>query len=208
MHNIVIGNIKNVPHLEVITGGMFSGKSIEISRRLTSIYYYNQSNSNNQVRSLVIRPLTDNRSEETRNIPYKQFEQMLIEANITPRMENHLESKLLNYDMIIFDEAQFFEGGISQLIEFLLDHDKYVLVCGLDKDYKMEPFSEFMKWVLASADEVTKLHAVCSKCGRPSDGAKLISTSDCDQIDSNIFIEDDNHKYIPLCRKCMKSYVP
>ena len=91
-------------------------------------------------------------------------------------------------------------------MKFLLSKNKYILISGLDKDYRGEPFSEFMQWVLCVADDVTKLTAICAKCGKPSTAAKLICTDGSDSKSSgNIFIEDENHKYVPMCRKCMMS---
>ena len=90
---------------------------------------------------------------------------MTINRIISGREEINLESVLMNYDMIVFDEAQFFTGHIKTLVKFLLSKNKYILISGLDKDYRGEPFSEFMQWVLCVADDVTKLTAICAKCG-------------------------------------------
>lgn len=203
--NLNIELFKNNPYLEVITGPMYSGKSMEINRRLVSIYYYNKSNPDKAIKSIVVRPLTDTRSEDTRKIPYKEFEQMLVDADLEDfRDQSIFIDKLSNFDFIVFDEAQFLSESYIYVIQKLLEHDKYILVAGLDKDYTGEPFSEFMKWAVCDADSVSKLTGLCSNCGKPSTAVHLLA--DTSNLENNIVVEDSNNRYLPMCRKCLMKF--
>lgn len=195
--------MKDIPYLEAIVGPMFSGKSNEINRRLINIDYYNKNRvdlykDHSKVKYIVLRPSLDTRDDSTRQVPYKDKSNRIVDTN------NILFDGIESYDYIILDEAQFFSSDIIDQINLLLSLNKYIIVSGLDKDYRGYPFSEFMKWVLCTADDVTKLSAICSKCGAPSTLAKLVSL-DGSIPAGNIIIEDDNHKYIPICRKCMNN---
>jgi thymidine kinase len=153
---------------------------------------------------IIVRPNTDVRSDEVRSVPYQTRNWKYVQNdNIFSDMDGN-EIDLFDYDYIILDEAQFFKSEVIDQVKLLLAENKYVIVSGLDKDYLDNPFSEFMKWVLCTADDVTKLSAICSKCGAPSTLAKLVSL-DGSIPAGNIIIEDDNHKYIPICRKCMNN---
>lgn len=205
--------LKNVPYLEVITGPMFSGKSQEIVRRLTYIRYYNKSisiTSEDKYRYIVLRPVTDNRDVSIREIKYESIitppntimSEFICETGTHTAYARPIN--LSEYDLIILDEAQFYTKDVIKEVKKLLDMNKQVIVSGLDKDYRGEPFSVFMSWALCVADDVSKFTALCSNCGAPSTMAKLICTDpNGTPIDSNIVIEDETHKFVPVCRKCM-----
>lgn len=198
---------KNIPYLEVITGSMFSGKSQEINRRLIYIDHYNMTRKqlyggSNTISYIILRPMTDSRPSSVRSVPYEQRNWIYVYAN--DLFASIPAEELLEYDYIVLDEAQFFTEEIISQVKLLLSNHKYVLISGLDKDYRGNPFSEFMKWALCQADDVTKLTAVCGICGAPATMAKLIVLDGSPiPADSNIIIEDDNHKYVPMCRRCM-----
>lgn len=200
--------MKGVPVLEAIVGPMFSGKSQEINRRLIYIDYYNESrrsafDGTETISYIIIRPDTDNRSSEVRKVPYQDRNWKYSKHDDIFKDSDGNPIDLLKYDYIILDEAQFFTSDVIDQVKMLLNEDKYVIVSGLDKDCFGEPFSKFMQWVLCLADDVTKLTAICARCGAPSTMAKLISLDESEVIEGNIIIEDENHKYVPICRKCM-----
>lgn len=199
---------KGVPYLEVITGPMYAGKTQEINRRLIYIDYYNESrrsafDGTETISYIIIRPDTDNRSSEVRKVPYQDRNWKYSKHDDIFKDSDGNPIDLLKYDYIILDEAQFFTSDVIDQVKMLLNEDKYVIVSGLDKDCFGEPFSKFMQWVLCLADDVTKLTAICARCGAPSTMAKLISLDESEVIEGNIIIEDENHKYVPMCRKCM-----
>ena len=200
--------MKGVPVLEAIVGPMFSGKSQEINRRLIYIDYYNESrrsafDGTETISYIIIRPDTDNRSSEVRKVPYQDRNWKYSKHDNIFKDSDGNPIDLLKYDYIILDEAQFFTSDVIDQVKMLLNEDKYVIVSGLDKDCFGEPFSKFMQWVLCLADDVTKLTAICARCGAPSTMAKLISLDESEVIEGNIIIEDENHKYVPMCLKCI-----
>lgn len=197
------------PYLEVITGAMFSGKSQEINRRLTNIDYYNRHrevdfSGEGKVSYIILRPDTDTRSDNIRTLPYADKKWIVVPRDdICHTTDGKFINLFEDYDYIILDEAQFFDKSVIEQVRMLLEDHKYVIVAGLDKDYRGEPFSEFMQWVLSVSDETTKLTAICANCGAPSTMAKLIVTNPDEDLKDNIIIEDENHRYVPVCRKCM-----
>lgn len=200
--------VKDTPYLEVITGAMYSGKSQEINRRVSNIDHYNINRTKNfdgtdLVRYIILRPNIDTRSIKIRPLPYSDKNYITVNSHdICHDMEGNFIDIFRDYDYIIIDESQFFGVEAIEQVKLLLENNKYVIVCGLDKDYRCEPFSEFIKWSLAAADEVTKLTAICAVCGQPATLAKLICKDKSEVIRGNIIIEDENHRYIPVCRKC------
>ena len=199
---------KDTPYLEAIVGPMFSGKSQEINRRLIYIDYYNQSrmtafDGTQVINYIIVRPDTDVRSAEVRAVPYQARNWKYVRNDNIFSDTDGNEIDLFNYDYIILDEAQFFKSDVINQVKLLLAENKYVIVSGLDKDYLGNPFSKFMSWSLCQADDVTKLIAICACCGAPSTMAKLISKDNSEIIEGNIIIEDENHQYVPMCRKCM-----
>lgn len=202
---------KNVPFLRAITGPMFSGKSQEVDRIATSIYYYNKhqidTGASDYISYIILRPSLDVRDSKIRELPYSDKIWRFTPVDTLFR-EYRFNSKLdlLNdYDYIILDEAQFYSASVIPEVKMLLEAGKSVIVSGLDKDYLGEPFSEFIKWAMCVADDVTKLHAICVECGEPSTMAKLTISDSSAPINShnNVIIEDNNHKYVAMCRKCM-----
>lgn len=201
--------VKDVPYLECIVGPMFSGKSQELNRRLTNIDYYNRHraqdfNGEHMVSYIILRPDTDTRADNVRVLPYADKKWVMVpKDDICHTTDGKFINLFEDYDYVILDEAQFFDKQVIEQVRILLEDNKYVIVAGLDKDYRGEPFSDFMKWVLSVSDETTKLTAICANCGAPSTMAKLIVTNPEEDLQDNIIIEDENHRYVPVCRKCM-----
>jgi len=181
---------------------MFAGKSQEINRRITLLDHYN-TNVLDRIKYVILIPSTDTRKESVRPLPYKKELTKTVRCdNIFVDTEGN-QVPLYEYDYIIIDEAQFLTDEAIKDISFLLQRDKYVLISGLDKDYKLNPFSQFMEWAVCCADEVTKLTGICSHCGKPSTTVRLVTQN---EQKGNIIIESENNKYIPLCRKCYNDF--
>ena len=139
--------------IEVICGSMFSGKTEELIRRLKRVKIA-------QLKVEIFKPDIDTRYHEKNivshdestiaSIPVKQAEDIL---------------KLTNgVDVVGIDEAQFFGEGITSVCEKLAEKGIRVIVAGLDMDYTGKPFGQ-MPTLLATADFITKLHAICMQCG-------------------------------------------
>jgi thymidine kinase len=144
--------------IEVVCGPMFAGKTEELIRRIRRLEYAKQ-------HVLVFKPAIDTRYEAIREI---------VSHNLSKKPSIVIESskEILAYindsiDAVVIDEAQFFDLGIVEVIETLADKGIRVIVGGLDRDFRGEPFGP-MPLILARAEFVTKLTAICVKSGLPA----------------------------------------
>lgn len=171
-------------YIEVITGSMFSGKTEELIRRLKRAKLANQ-------KVEIFKPAIDNR--------YSQEEVVSHDANAihsTP-VETSANILLLAYDVDVvgIDEAQFFDLGLVEVCNQLADSGIRVIVAGLDMDYLRKPFGP-MPGLLASAEYVTKVHAICMKCGN------LAQYSHRKVARNGQVLVGEKDIYEPLCRSC------
>jgi thymidine kinase len=170
--------------IEVICGSMFSGKTEELIRRLKRVKIANLSVE-------IFKPAIDTRYDNVNIVSH--------DSNAIPStpVEN-AQSILLfakNVDVVGIDEAQFFDAEIGDVCEQLAMKGIRVIVAGLDMDYKGNPFGQ-MPSLLAKADYITKLHAICVKCGNIAN----ISYRKTAQESQVLVGEKDI--YEPRCRFC------
>ena len=139
--------------IEVICGSMFSGKTEELIRRLKRVRIANLSLE-------IFKPAIDRRYDELKIVSH--------DTNAFPStpIANSQEILLLakDVDVIGIDEAQFFDDELPNVCDELAYRGVRVIVAGLDMDFKAKPFGQ-MPFLLAKADYVTKLHAICMQCG-------------------------------------------
>lgn len=151
--------------VEVVVGGMFSGKTEELIRRLRRASYAKQ-------RVISVKPRIDDRyseeniashsGQEFEAVPVKSASEIMFLAE-----EAHV---------VGIDEAQFLEG-VGEVVQDLAKKGKRVIVAGLDMDYRGMPFGPIPN-LMATAEQVDKLHAVCTICGMPASRSQRISASD------------------------------
>ena len=139
--------------IEVICGSMFSGKTEELLRRLKRARFANQ-------HVLIFKPQTDVRYSDKKVVSHDANEIMS-----TP-VENATDilSKVNDADVVAIDEAQFFDDEIIAVCNQLANNGIRVIVAGLDMDFKGKPFGP-MPNLMAVAEFVTKVHAICTKTG-------------------------------------------
>ena len=170
--------------IEVISGSMFSGKTEELIRRLKRAKIANQ-------KVEIYKPIVDTR--------YSDKEVVSHDANAimsTPvPSAAHILLLASNVEVVGIDEAQFFDDGLVDVCNELANRGLRVIVAGLDMDYRGKPFGPIPD-LFAIADYVTKVHAICTRCGslaqysyRKSDTDKLVLLGEKDE-------------YEPLCRVC------
>ncbi|MBB6098508.1 thymidine kinase [Deinobacterium chartae] len=154
-------------HLEVIVGPMFSGKSEELIRRVTRALIARQ-------RVAVFKPAIDDRYHATEVASHngRRVEAHAVRHAQEARAILHGETPLLPSevalpDMVAFDEAQFFDEGLVDLALELAERGVRVVLAGLDLDFRGEPFG-VMPQLLARAESVEKLTAICLCCGAPA----------------------------------------
>lgn len=145
--------------LEVITGPMFSGKTEELLRRVNRCLIAKKS-------VLVFKPEIDTRYSRQKIVSHNgiEFPCFLLALDISFDALLSRYPALKNAEMVAFDEVQFFGPNFPEICERLVSMGKRVIVAGLDLDFKGNPFVP-MPNLLALADEVEKLTAICQKCG-------------------------------------------
>ncbi|TKK67187.1 thymidine kinase [Ilyomonas limi] len=170
--------------IEVICGSMFSGKTEELIRRLRRAKIAN-------LRIEIYKPAIDNR--------YHQTDVVSHDANsISSTIIENSQTILLyasHVDVVGIDEAQFFDPEIVSVCEKLAARGIRVIVAGLDMDYKGRPFGP-MPALLAIADYITKLHAICVRCGN------IASYSYRKTAQGGQVLLGETDVYEPRCRKC------
>ncbi len=158
--------------LEVITGPMFSGKSEELIRRLKRARIARQ-------RVACFKPDIDLRYHRTAIASHGQ--QMHEAATVTPNADRlrqalYTDGAIDGVEVIGLDEAQWFDAGILPLVMELVARGKRVILAGLDTTFANEPFGP-VPALMALADKVTKLNAVCMVCGAPAIHTQRLGTS-------------------------------
>lgn len=170
--------------IEVICGSMFSGKTEELIRRLKRVKIAN-------LKAEIFKPAIDTRYDEVKIVSH---DTNFIQS--TP-VESSQTILLLaqDADVVGIDEAQFFDAEISNVCEQLALNGKRVIVAGLDMDYTGKPFGQ-MPNLLAMADYITKLHAICVKCGNIAN-ISYRKTAVAGQV-----LLGEKEVYEPRCRHC------
>ena len=170
--------------IELICGSMFSGKTEELIRRLRRA----------QIARLnveIFKPKTDVRYDETAVVSHD-----LNSIQSTP-VENASSILLLgtNTQVVGIDEAQFFDDELPSVCNILANRGIRVIIAGLDMDFQGNPFGP-MPALMAIAEEVTKVHAVCVQCGAPATYSYRTVASE-----SKILL-GEKESYEPSCRSC------
>lgn len=170
--------------IEVIAGSMFSGKTEELIRRLKRARIAKQ-------KVEIFKPIIDVRYDEVNVVSH--------DANFIHSTPVESSSKILmmanDVEVIGIDEAQFFDNDLPGVCAALANRGIRVIVAGLDMDYLGNPFGP-LPHLMATAEYVTKVHAICIKCGNLANHSHRTVESD-----SQILLgEQDN--YVPLCRNC------
>ena len=170
--------------IEVICGSMFSGKTEELIRRLKRIQFTDQSIE-------VYKPNVDDRYHETKVVSHDDSD---FEA-ITVQNAEEIKKNFKRSDVVAIDEAQFFDEGLFEVCNWLASQKVRVIVAGLDMDYAGKPFGPMPK-LMATAEYVTKVHAICVKCGSLANFSYRITDN------KNVIDVGEKDKYIPICRSC------
>ena len=140
-------------HIEVVCGSMFSGKTEELIRRLRRAQIAKQ-------KVVVFKPKIDNRFHKEKIVSHSKQE---IHSIVIKDAEEILQHAVFA-QVIGIDEAQFFGNELIDIVQNLADSGKRVIIAGLDMDYRAVPF-EPMPQLLAIAEDITKMHAICMRCG-------------------------------------------
>ena len=187
MNDNIYGESRHPGRIEVVCGSMFSGKTEELIRRLRRAKFAKQ-------RVEIFKPAIDVRYSEEDVVSHDQ--------NHIPSTPIESSASILllssDIDVVGIDEAQFFDAGLPDVCNELANRGVRVIVAGLDMDYKGVPFGP-MPALCAIADNVTKVHAICVKCG------SLAYVSHRTVVGDRRILLGETQEYEPLCRRCYQA---
>ncbi|MBN2694596.1 thymidine kinase [bacterium] len=169
--------------IEVITGGMFSGKTEELIRRVKRAQIAKQ-------KLIVFKPAIDTRYDDNDVVSHSKS---YFQAYPLQKIEDINSYNLDDIEVVAIDEAQFFGKEIVKVCESLAEQGKRVIVAGLDLDYMGRPFGSIPD-LLAVAEHVTKTQAICTICGNPASRSQRIIAS------NELVVLGSDAQYEPRCR--------
>lgn len=179
-----IESAKNTGRIEVICGSMFSGKTEELIRRMRRAIFAN-------LEIKIFKPQIDVRYSKNDVVSHDAH---AIESTPVASSAQILE-QVGDARVVGIDEAQFFDQGIVDVAQQLADSGVRVIVAGLDMDYLGKPFGP-MPALMAVAEDVTKVHAICVRCGDLAQYSHRLSKSD------KLVELGEKDIYEPICRSC------
>ena len=189
MNNSINGEPHRPGRIEVICGSMFSGKTEELIRRLRRAKFARQ-------KVEIFKPAID--------IRYSEEDVVSHDQNHIPSTPLDSSASILllssDIDVVGIDEAQFFDMGLVDVCNELANRGVRVIIAGLDMDYKGIPFGP-MPALCAIADDVTKVHAICVKCGNLAYVSHRLVDND------RRVLLGETQEYEPLCRECYQKVI-
>lgn len=184
-----MGEMRRPGRIEVVCGSMFSGKTEELIRRMKRAVFAHQ-------KVEIFKPSIDTRYSEENVVSHDQ------NAIRSTPVDSSASILLLSSDIDVvgIDEAQFLDDGLVDVCNQLANRGVRVIVAGLDMDFKGVPFGP-MPALCAIADDVTKVHAICVKCGNLAYVSHRIVSGD-----KRVMLGEQS-EYEPLCRECYQKAI-
>lgn len=175
---------KKTGSIEVIAGSMFSGKTEELIRRLKRAKIA-------RLKVEIFKPAIDTRYSVAEVVSHDE------NSILSTPVENSGNIMLLagDVDVIGIDEAQFFDSGLIEVCVSLANMGVRVIIAGLDMDFKGKPFGP-IPGLMAVADHITKVHAICMRCGDVAQFSHRLSKAE------KLVLLGEKDEYEPLCRSC------
>ena len=189
MNNNLAGETHRPGRIEVVCGSMFSGKTEELIRRMKRAKFAKQ-------KVEIFKPSLDTRYSDVDVVSHDQHSipSTPIDSSSTIAL---LSSDI---DVVGIDEAQFLDDGVVDVCNDLANRGVRVIVAGLDMDFQGKPFGP-MPALCAIADEVTKVHAICVRCGALAYISHRLVAND------KRVLLGEQMEYEPLCRECYQRIV-
>ncbi|MCE2406422.1 MAG: thymidine kinase [Pseudomonadales bacterium] len=178
--------------VEVITGVMFSGKSEELIRRARRALIAGR-------RVQLFKSILDDRYGGQFRISSHDGRQ--IDAEPISHSKQIEEKVLVDSEVVAIDEAQFLDDGICEVVQALADAGKRVILVGTDMDFRGRPFGP-MGSLLARADEIDKLNAICVVCGDPATRNQRLIDGKPAPADAPVIFVGGSESYEARCRSC------
>ncbi len=181
--------------IEVITGPMFAGKTEELLRRVRRHQFAKKN-------IVVFKPALDDRYALNEVVSHDKSRTKSVNIVAPSEIFNHIAP---DTDIVAIDEIQFLTEDVLDVVEFMVERGILVIVSGLDTDFRGEPFT-FMPKLLAKAESVLKLSAVCVKCGAPATKTQRIVDGKPAKYHDPIVLIGASESYEARCRFCHKVY--
>jgi len=179
--------------ITVVCGSMFAGKSEELIRLARRSLYAKKIVQ-------VFKPEIDVRYDQTMVVTHMGVKHEALPVKNVPDLKGKVRK---DADVILIEEAQFFDDSIVDLVVNLADNGVEVICAGLDQDFRREPFGP-MPALMSVADEVVKLRAICMKCGRPASHTYRQIDGKPAHRDDPIILIGATESYEARCRRCYK----
>ena len=180
---------KKAGSIEVICGSMFSGKTEELIRRMKRAQFAKQ-------KVEIYKPCVDVRYSEDKVVSH--------DSHSIPSTPIDSPAKMLelssDVEVVGVDEAQFFDSSIVEVVQALANKGIRVIIAGLDTDFLGKPFGP-MPALMAVAEDIQKVHAICVRCGSPANHSHRLSKSE------ELVLLGEKDEYEPLCRHCYNAAI-
>ena len=183
--------MEKMGQIEIICGPMFAGKTEELIRRANRLEYAKK-------KYLVFKPTIDDRYSTTEIVSHSKYRKNSISVKRSEQILGYITDEI---KAVIIDEVQFFDENIINVAEYLADKGLRVICGGLDCDFKGNPFP-IVANLLARAESVTKLNAICNVCGNPATRTQRIIDGQPAYEDDPIILVGATEAYEPRCRCC------
>ena len=180
---------KKAGSIEVICGSMFSGKTEELIRRMKRAQFAKQ-------KVEIYKPCIDVRYSEDKVVSH-DFHSIPSTPIDSPAKMLELSSDV---EVVGVDEAQFFDSSIVEVVQALANKGIRVIIAGLDTDFLGKPFGP-MPALMAVAEDIQKVHAICVRCGSPANHSHRLSKSE------ELVLLGEKDEYEPLCRHCYNAAI-
>jgi thymidine kinase len=185
--------LKQPGSIVVICGSMFAGKSEELIRRARRALYAKK-------KVQVFKPVIDSRYHESMVVTHMGVQHEAIPIASVKDLAKSINPQT---QVILIEEAQFFDRSLVDLVVSLADKGKEVVLAGLDQDFRRSPFGP-MPELMAAADEVVKLRAICMKCGAPASHTYRVIDGRPAHRDDPIILIGATETYEARCRACFE----
>lgn len=181
--------------IEVITGPMFAGKTEELLRRVRRHQFAKKN-------IVVFKPAIDDRFALNEVVSHDKSRTKSVNIVSPGEIFEHIDA---DTDVVAIDEIQFLSDDVLDVVEFMITKGILIIVSGLDTDFRGEPFT-FMPKLLAKAENVIKLSAVCVKCGAPGTRTQRMVDGKPAKYHDPIVLIGASESYEARCRTCHKVY--
>lgn len=184
---------RSLGSITVVCGSMYAGKSEELIRRARRALYARK-------RVQVFKPAIDDRFHQTMVVTHMGVQHEAVPVRNVAHLRTAIQPET---EVVCLEEAQFFDASLVDLVVELADRGVEVICAGLDQDFRRQPFGP-MPLLLAAADEVVKLRAICMKCGAPASHTYRMVDGKPAHWNDPIVLIGATEAYEARCRNCFE----